>query len=97
MSKNVAIGRKRSDLVIRFNGKVMNLENVLLSTAKMRAHHLVREYLMKEYQKKEATAKIMLHENCVSEIYGFRKCGLGAINIIHSDSPGTNRVNYRRL
>lgn len=97
MSKNVAIGRKRSDLVIRFNGKEMNLENVLLSTAKMRAHHLVREYLMKEYQKKEATAKIMLHENCVSEIYGFRKCGLGAINIIHSDSPGTNRVNYRRL
>ena len=97
MSKNVAIGRKRSDLVIRFNGKVMNLENVLLSTAKMRAHPLVREYLMKEYQKKEATAKIMLHENCVSEIYGFRKCGLGAINIIHSDSPGTNRVNYRRL
>ena len=97
MSTNTAIGRKRADLIITFNGKEINLENVLLSTAKMRAHHLVRKYLMSEYQKKEATAKIMLNDNCVSEIYGFRKCGLGAINIIHSDSPGTNRFNYRRL
>lgn len=97
MSTNTIIGRKRADLIITFNGKEINLENVLLSTAKMRAHHMVRKYLMSEFQKKEATAKIMLHDYCVSEIYGFRKCGLGAISIIHSDSPGTNRVNYRRL
>jgi len=97
MSTNTAIGRKRADLIITFNGKEINLENVLLSTAKMRAHHMVRKYLMSEFQKKEATAKIMLHDNCVSEIYGFRKCGLGAISIIHSDSPGANRCDYRRL
>ena len=97
MSTNVVIGRKRADLVITFNGKEINLENVLLSTAKMRAHHMVRKYLMSKFQKKEATAKIILKDICVSEVYGFRKCGLGAINIIHSDSPGTNRVNYRRL
>ena len=97
MSTNTALGRKRADLVITFNGKEINLENVLLSTAKMRAHHMVRKYLMSKCQKKEATAQIMLNDNCVSEIYGFRKCGLGAINIIHSDSPGTNRCNYRRL
>lgn len=97
MSTNVVIGRKRADLIITFNGKEINLENVLLSTAKMRAHHMVRKYLMSEFQKKEATAKIMLKDNCVSEIFGFRKCGLGAINIIHSDSPGTNHYKYTRL
>ena len=97
MSTNTAIGRKRADLIITFNGKEINLENVLLSTAKMRAHHMVRKYLMSEFQKKEATAKIMLKDNCVSEIFGFRKCGLGAINIIHSDSPGTNHYKYTRL
>ena len=97
MSTNTAIGRKRADLIITFNGKEINLENVLLSAAKMRAHQMVRKYLMSEFQKKEATAKIMLHDNCVSEIYGFRKCGLGDISIIHSDSPGTNRCDYRRL
>lgn len=84
-------------MIITFNGKEINLENVLLSTAKMRAHHMVRKYLMSESRRSEATARIMLHDNCVSEIYGFRKCGLGAINIIHSESPGTNRVSYRRL
>jgi hypothetical protein len=97
MSTNVVIGRKRADLTITFNGKEINLENVLLSTAKMKAHHMVRKYLMSKFQKKEATAKIMLKDNCVSEIYGFRKCGLGAINIIHSDSPGMTHCNYRRL
>lgn len=97
MSTNAALGRKRADLIITFNGKEINLENVLLSTAKMRAHHMVRKYLMSEFQKKEATAKIMLHDNCVSEIYGFRKCGLGAINIIHSDSPTNSLYKYRRL
>ena len=97
MSTNVALGRKRADLVIRFNGQDMCLEKVLLSSAQKKAHHMVRDFLMKEFQKKEATAKIMLKDNCVSEIYGFRKCGLGAINIIHSDSPGTNRYDYRRL
>ena len=97
MSTNAALGRKRADLIITFNGKEINLENVLLSTAKMRAHHMVRKYLMSEFQKKEATAKIMLHDNCVSEIYGFRKCGLGAISIVHSDSPTNNKYNYRRL
>ncbi len=97
MSTNVVIGRKRADLIITFNGKEINLENVLLSTAKMKAHHMVRKYLMSKFQKKEATAKIMLKDNCVSEIYGFRKCGLGAINIIHSDSPGMTHCNYRRL
>ncbi len=97
MSTKTATGREKADLIITFNGKEINLENVLLSTAKMKAHHIVRKYLMSEYRKKEATAKIMLKGNCVSEIYGFRKCGLGAINIIHSDSPGTNRCNYRRL
>lgn len=97
MSTNAATGRKRADLVITFNGEETSLENTLLSAAKMRAHHMVRQYLWSEYQKKEATARIMLHDRCVSEIYGFRKCGLGAIRIIHSDSPGTNRYNYRRL
>ena len=97
MSKNVAIGRKKADLVIRFNGQDMNLEQVLLRTAKMKAHQMVRQYLMNEYMKKEATAQIMLQDCCVSEIHGFRKCGLGAINIIHSDSPDTNRCSYRRL
>ena len=97
MSTNTATSRKKADLVIRFNGKDMSLEQVLLRTAKMKAHHMVRNYLMKEFREKEATAKIMLHDICGSEIYGFRKCGLGAINIIHSNSPGTNRYNYRRL
>ena len=97
MSTNTTLGRKRADLIITFNGKEINLENVLLSTAKMRAHHMVRKYLMSEYQKKEATAKIMLRDNCVSEIYGFRKCGLGAISIIHSDSPTNSLYKYRRL
>lgn len=95
MSKNVSIGRKRADLVVSFNGKKINLENVLLSTAKMSAHRMVRKYLMSEIQKKEATAQIMLKDNCVSEVYGFRKCGLGAINIIHSDYQGTSLPSYR--
>lgn len=90
MSTNAATGRKRADLVITFKGKEINLENVLLSTAKKMAHHMVRKYLMSESRRSEATARIMLHDYCVSEVYGFRKCGLGAINIIHSESP-TNR------
>ena len=97
MSTNVATGRKKADLVIRFNGHDMSLEQVLLRTAKMKAHNMVRQYLLHEYMKKEATAQIMLQDRCVSEIHGFRKCGLGAINIIHSDSPDTNRYSYRRL
>lgn len=84
-------------LVIRFNGQDMSLEQVLLRTAKMKAHNMVRQYLLHEYRQKEATAQIMLQDRCVSEIHGFRKCGLGAINIIHSDSPDTNRYRYRRL
>ena len=97
MSTNTATGSKRADLAIIFNGQEINLENVPLSTAKMRAHRMVRRYLMSEFQKKDATAKILLHDNCVSEIYGFRKCGLGAINIIHSDSIGMKRYRNRRL
>lgn len=97
MSENIVTGRKKADLVIRFNGQDMSLEQVLLRTAKMRAHNMVRRYLMKEYQRKEATAIIMLHGSCLSEIHGFRKCGRAAINIIHSDSPDTCRYNYRRL
>ena len=97
MSTNVATGRKKADLIIRFNGQDMSLEQVLLRTAKMKAHNMVRQYLLHEYMKKEATAQIMLQDQCVSEIHGFRKCGLGAINIIHSDSPDTNRYSYRRL
>ena len=84
-------------LVIRFNGQDMSLEQVLLRTAKMKAHNMVRQYLLHEYRQQVATAQIMLQDRCVSEIHGFRKCGLGAINIIHSDSPDTNRYRYRRL
>lgn len=97
MSTNATLGRKRADLIISFNGHDMSLEQVLLRTAKMKAHNMVRQYLLHEYMKKEATAQIMLQDRCVSEIHGFRKCGLGAINIIHSDSPDTNRYSYRRL
>ena len=97
MSTNVSTANKKVDLIIRFNGQDMSLEQVLLRTAKMKAHNMVRQYLLHEYMKKEATAQIMLQDKCVSEIHGFRKCGLGAINIIHSDSPDTNRYSYRRL
>ena len=91
MSTNTATGRKRADFAIIFNGQETNLENMTLCTAKKKAHRMVRRYLMSEFQKKDATAKILLHDNCVSEIYGFRKCGLGAISIIHSDSIGMKR------
>ena len=97
MTGNVATGRKKADLIIRFNGQDMSLEQVLLRTAKMKAHNMVRQYLMRAFQEKEATARIMLKGSCVSEIHGFRKCGLGAINIIHSDSPDTSLYRYRRL
>lgn len=97
MSTKVSTANKKVDLVIRFNGQDMSLEQVMLRAAKMKAHNMVRQYLLHEYMKKEATAQIMLQDRCVSEIHGFRKCGLGAINIIHSDSPDTNRYSYRRL
>lgn len=97
MSANVVTGREKVDLVIRFNGHDTNLEQVLLRAAKTKAHNMVRKYLMREFQKKEATAKIMLHGSCLSEIRGFRKCGRAAINIIHSESPDTSLYRYRRL
>ena len=99
MSTNVSTANKKVDLIIRFNGQDMSLKQVMLRAAKMKAHNMVRQYLLHEYMKKEATAQIMLKDSysCVSEIHGFRKCGLGAINIIHSDSPDTNRYSYRRL
>lgn len=84
MSTNVALGRKRADLVIRFNGQGMCLEKVLLSSAQKKAHHMVRDYLMKEFQKKEVAAKILHDGKDIAQVYGFRKCGLGAINIIHT-------------
>jgi len=96
MNTNVTTSRQKADFVICFNRQEMSLEHVLLSTAKKKAHNMVRDYLRHKYIKeKEVTAKILLQDNCVSEIHGFRKCGLGAINIIHSDSPDTNR--YRLL
>ncbi len=83
MATNTATGRKRADLVIRFNGHDMSLEQVLLSTAQKKAHQLVRQYLTKEFMKREAAAKILLDGQDIAQVYGFRKCGLGAINIIH--------------
>jgi hypothetical protein len=84
MNKNTTIGRKKANLVIRFGGQEMSLEQVLLSTAQKKAHHMVRDYLMKEFQKKEAAAKILLNGKDIAQVYGFRKCALGAINIIHT-------------
>lgn len=57
MSTSVSTARKKADLVIRFNGQDMSLEQVLLKTAKMKAHNMVREYLLHEYMEKEATPK----------------------------------------
>ena len=84
MNTKAKIGRKKANLVIRFDGQDMSLEQVLLSTAQKRAHHLVRDYLMKEFQKKEAAAMIQYDGQDIAQVYGFRKCALGAINIIHT-------------
>jgi hypothetical protein len=36
------------------------------------------------FKKKEAAAEILLDGKDIAQVYGFRRCGLGAINIIHT-------------
>jgi len=83
MTRKAVTGRKKADLVIMFNGNRTSLEQVLLSTAQKKAHHMVRDYLMKDFRKKEAVARIELENECISQVYGFRKCALASINIVH--------------
>lgn len=84
MNTNVISSRKKADLIIRFNGQDMSLEQVLLSTAQKKAHQMVRQYLIREFRKKEAAAKIILDGRDVANIYGFRRCSRGSINIVHT-------------
>ncbi len=84
MTTKTITGRKKADLTIRFNGQDINLGQVLLSTAQKKAHHMIRDFLKKEWRQNEAVAKIETENVCVSEIYGFRKCSRAAINIIHA-------------
>ncbi len=84
MIKNAKIGRKKANLVIRFGGQDMSLEQVLLSTAQKKAHHMVRDCLMKDFNPNRSLGPISSGDvkvfscspeskECLPLIYGSHK------------------------